>query len=101
MRPVALSRLFTVVLVTCLIVLTLGILSFGAALLTNTIPSFDRRFTLSNVSSLDIKNGSACPDNMPWAACTSSGLAFRREFNISYRTPSSRNVLMVIELPNR
>ena len=84
----------------CLVLLTVGVLGFGALIATNTAPRFNAEIGLGTHASLEVHNGSACSRDMPVMVCYWSGLAYRRQFRIVYRGLGQQRALLVIKLPD-
>jgi len=54
---------------TCLVLLVVGLLGFGAMVVTNTAPSFHHELALGENNRLEVHNGSACPRDMLGSVC--------------------------------
>jgi hypothetical protein len=86
---------------TCLVLLVVGLLGFGAMVVTNTAPMFHQELALGENNRLEVHNGSACPRATPSTVCYWTGLAYQHEFRVVYSAPGYQRVLVVVMLPER
>ena len=101
MPPSISTRVLTIAHLTCLVLLVVGLLGFGAMVVTNTAPSFHHELALGENNRLEVHNGSACPRDMPGSVCYCIGLAYRHEFRVVYSAPGYQRVLVHVKLPER
>ncbi|HJZ50346.1 MAG TPA: hypothetical protein VKE41_24415 [Roseiflexaceae bacterium] len=101
MPPSISARVFTIAHLTCLLLLVVGLLGFGAMVVTNTAPMFHHELALGENNRLEVHNGSACPSAMPSSVCFWTGLAYRHEFRVVYSAPGYQCVLVLFKLPER
>jgi len=101
MPPSISARVLTVATLTCLVLLVVGLLGFGAMVVSNTAPMFHQELALGENNSLEVHNGSACPRAMLSSVCFWTGLAYRHEFRVTYSAPDYQYVLVLFKLPER
>ena len=101
MPPNVSARVLTVAHLTCLVLLVVGLLGFGAMVVTNTAPTFHHELALGENNRLEVHNGWACPRTTPSPVCYWTGLAYRHEFRVVYSAPGYERVLVLVKLPER
>jgi hypothetical protein len=99
MSPSISARVLTVAHLTCLVLLVMGLLGFGAMVVSNTAPTFHHELALGENNRLEVHNGWACPRATPSSTCYLTGLAYWHEFRVVYSAPGYECVLVLFKLP--
>ena len=97
-----LGRILTMILLTGAMLLVGGAIAVGMVILTDKTSAVDRRPPLPGQHTLELSKRPACTWAMPAIImCYHSGLRTHPELRLVYHTPSTRQVLLSFDLPDR